>query len=393
MNEETELNLVDYLKVLYRQKKMIMILVFSATLIILIYTLLSPKIYQATATLLPTMDHKDGGLGMDLAKVSQFASGFISTPTTSTDLFLSMLKSRTMAEAVIDKFDLLNVYRIKSRELAIRKLQADTRISLSKEKVISIVVETPAPKLSADIANYYIEYLDLLNRTLSTTSARRNRQFIEQRLNETKTNLVKLEDVMEKFQTKHKTVSLEHQAKAAIDAAAELQSKLTAGEVQLQVMQNYLSSSNPDVIKQEMEVKELSRQIRRMEYGAKAVAKEYKDEGTTPVSNDERLNPAFVKMPGLGLNLARLTREVKVQETLYTLLISQFEQAKIQEARDTPTVQPLDKAVAPERKSKPSIRGNVMLAFFASALSSIFIAFFLDYLETVKKGKRKFSSS
>lgn len=384
--EPNEPNLFDYLKVLFRHRRTMAIVIVSALVITLIYTLLTPKIYQSTATLLPPMGQKDlGGFGgMDISKVSQFAG--ISTPATTTDVFMSMLKSRTLLDAVINKFDLMAVYQTKSRERAEKRLQGDTRISLSKEKVISISVDAPSPQLAADMANYYVDYLDELNRTVNITSAKRNRLFIEQRLNETRTNLVKLEDLMQGFQTKHKTVSIEEQAKSAIEAAAVLQARLTADEVQLQVLQSYLSPNNPDIIKLQLEIRELSRQLKKMEYGANSVAKEYQDEGVPPVFNNNPLNPAFVKMPGLGLDLARLTREVKVQETLYTLLVSQYEQAKIQEARDTPTVQVLDKAVAPERKIKPSLRGNLMLAFFASALFSIFLAFFLEYLKNLKKG-------
>ncbi|MHB8481637.1 MAG: GumC family protein [Nitrospiria bacterium] len=378
-----EPNLLDYLKILRARRKTMAGVVISALIITFIYSLLTPKIYQSTATLLPPVDRKELGLGIDISKVSQFTG--ISTPTTTTDVFMSMLKSRTMADAVIDKFNLLKVYDTKSRESARKRLQGDTRISLSKEKVISVSVEAPSPQLAANLANYYVEHLDELNQTVNITSAKRNRMFIEQRLNDTRGNLLKLEDLMQGFQTKHRAVSIEAQAKSAIDAAAELQGKLTAAEVQLQVMQNYLSPNNPDVIKLDLEIKEMARQLKKMEYGSKAVAKDYKDDRTIPPVNLDPLNPAFVKMPSLGMDLARLTREVKVQETLYTLLVSQYEQAKIQEARDTPTVQVLDRGIPPERKIKPSIRANLMLAFTASGLFSIFLAFFLEYFKSLRK--------
>ena len=284
-----------------------------------------------------------------------------------------------MADAIIDKFGLLSVYKSKTRDSARKKLQQDTKITLSKEKMITVTFEITSPQLAADIANYYLDYLDLLNRTVNVTSAHKNKLFIEQRLTETRTNLVKLEDLMQNFQTKNKTVSMEAQARTAVEAAAQLQAKLSATEIQLQVMQSYLSPDNPDVVKTELEIKELERQINKMEYG--------QNSASAGISTFNPFNPAFVKMPSLSLDLARLTREVKTQEALYTLLISQYEQAKIQETRDTPTVVILDKAVVPERRIRPSIRINVILALVASTLCSIFVAFFLEYLETLKKNK------
>jgi tyrosine-protein kinase Etk/Wzc len=377
VEEVKEPTLLDYLSVLKKHRRIMGWVIFVTTLSALIYSLVTPKIYQAAGTLLPPMDRRDSmALALDVSKLSQFAG--ISTPTSTTDIFMSMLKSRTMADAIIDKFDLLKLYKKKDHESARKRLQSDTKITLSKEKMITVSVEATSPQLAADIANYYLEYLDTLNRTVTVTSAHKNKLFIEQRLTETKANLVKLEDLVQNFQTKHKTISIETQAKTAIEAAAQLQAKLTATEIQLQVMQSYLSPDNPDVIKMELQVKEMERQINKLEYGKNSAA------GDT-ASTFNPLNPAFVKMPGLGLDLARLIREVKTQEALYTLLVSQFEQAKIQESRDTPTVVVLDKAVPPERKIKPSIRTNLMLALVASGLLSIFLAFFLEYLQTVKK--------
>ena len=386
MNSEP--NLLDYLRVLYARRILIVVLVVTATAASLILTLNTPKTYRATTTLLPSLENKEPGGLIDVGKISQLAGGIVSTPVTPTDLFVAMLKSRTMADALIDKFDLLKTYGTDSREIARGRLKEETRIAVSKEKVINITVETTSPQLAAELANYYTDYLDTLNSTLNVTAAKRNRLFIEQRLDETKATMAKLENALETFQTKHKTVSLEHQAKAAIDAAAELQAKLTAAEVQLQVMENYLSPNNPDVIKQRIEIREMERQLKRMEYGSKAVEKEYRNEDAASFQDGERLNPAFVKMPALGLDLARLTREVKVQDTLYTLLTSQYEQAKIQEARDTPTVQVLDKAIPPEHKSGPSIRGNLTRAFVGSAIVAVFLAFFLEYVIYLRKKQK-----
>lgn len=326
-----------------------------------------------------------GVMGMEFSRISQLTGGLLPAPTTPADLFVAMLKSRTMADAVVDQFDLMRVYEAEYRDQARRRLEDSTRLSVSKEKVISISVEDTQPQRAADMANFYVDQLDILSRTINLSAAKRNRLFIEGRLEDTKAQLATLEEALQTYQTEHKTVSLEQQAKSAIEAAAELQAHLTASEVELQVLESYLSPNNPDVIKKRLAIREMQRHLNRMQYGPMAI----ENDGVPFMTDGDALNPAFVKMPFLGLNLARLTREVKVQETLYTLLTSQYEQAKIQEARNTPTVQVLDRAIAPERKIKPSIRTNTLLAFVISAFIAVFAAFLREGIRNmVERSKR-----
>ena len=123
MNSET--NLFDYFQMFYKRRRMIITLVASVTLATLIRTYLSPKFYQATATLLPPLEQREpSALGLDVSKVSQLSGGLISTPTTTVDIFVAMLKSRTMADALVDKFDLMKVYQTSSREGAQKRLRA-----------------------------------------------------------------------------------------------------------------------------------------------------------------------------------------------------------------------------------------------------------------------------
>src|SRR5439155_26550887 len=116
-----------------------------------------------------------------------------------------------------------------------------------KEKVIKITVEAKNPSLAADIANYYVANLDRLNRTLNVSKAGQNRAFIERRMAETQVNLVKAEEALKDFQTHNKTVAVEAQSSAMIQAAAQIQAQVTAQEVQLQVMSGYLSPDNPEL--------------------------------------------------------------------------------------------------------------------------------------------------
>jgi tyrosine-protein kinase Etk/Wzc len=379
---EEEINLLDYWRVIWKRRWIIGGVWLSAVLAALVVSLLLPKVYRSTATLLPSLDSKDGaGLGA-LLSAAGGAAGAAQTlgislpgaPATPTDVFVAMLKSRIMADDVIKQFDLMRLYEAKTMDDARKALEDDTTIKVSKEKVITIVVEAKDPKLAADMANYYVSNLDRLNRTLNVSKASQNRAFIERRLAETQVNLVKAEEALKEFQTRNKTVAVEAQSKAMIEAAALIQGQITAQEVQLEVMSGYLSPDNPELSRLRTSLAELKKQLYLLESGKSG-------KGMLP---GDRLHPAMITVPALALEYGRLMRELKVQETLYTLLTSQYEQAKLAEARDTPTVQVLDPAVPAEKKSKPSIRLNVMIAGVLGLFLGIFLAFLLNYLERVR---------
>ena len=380
--QEDEVNLVDYWRVVWKRRRLIGGLFVSAVLTALVVSLLMPKIYESTATLLPSLESKDGGgLGALLAATAaggaaqSLGISLPGAPATPTDIFVAMLKSRIMADEVIKRFNLMDLYEAKTMQETRKALEGDTRITVAKEKVIKITVEAKSPPLAADIANFYVSNLDRLNRTLNVSKAGQNRAFIERRLTETQVNLVKAEEALKNFQTHNKTVAVEAQSKAMIEAAATIQGQIMAQEVQLQVMSAYLSPDNPELSRVHSSIEELKKQLYLLESGR----------GGKGMLPGDRLHPAMVTVPGLALDYGRLMREVKVQETLYSLLTSQNEQAKIAEARDTPTVQVLDPAIPAEKKSKPSIRLNMLIAGVLALFLGIFLAFFLEYLERMKR--------
>ena len=388
-SEEDEVNLLDYWRVIRKQRRMLIRLFCSAILLAMVVSLLLPKVYESTASILPQIDSKEGlgGLGSLLALSGSGGAGGAGAlaqglgitlpgmPATPTDIFTAMLKSRIMADAVIKQFDLMKLYNDKTMQDARKDLESDTKITVSKEKVIKVTVEAKSPQLASDIANFYVANLDRLNRTLNVTKSGQNRVFIEKRLVDTKANLAKAEEALREFQTKNKAVHLEAQGRAAIEAAAMIQAQISATEVQLQVMESYLTPDNPEVVRMRSGLGELKKQLALLEFGKSG-------KGQLP---GDRMHPAFITVPSLVLEYARLLREVKVQEALYTMLTSQYEQAKIAEARDTPSVQVLDQGVPAEKKSKPIIWLNMLIAGVLALFLGIFLAFFLEYLERVKR--------
>ena len=382
MNQQVdEVNLLDYCRVIWKRRWLIGGLFAASVLTSMVVSLLMPKIYESTASLLPSLDTKDGaGLGALLAAsgaggaVQSLGISLPGTPATPIDLFVAMLKSRIMADEVIRKLNLRDLYEAKTMQDTRKALEGDTKITVTKEKVIKITVEAKSPQLASDIANFYVANLDHLNQTLNVSKAGQNRAFIERRLVETQVNLVKAEEALKDFQTQNKTVAVEAQSKAMIEAAAMIQGQITAQEVQLQVMSSYLSPDNPELSRVRSSIEELKKQLYLLESG----------KGGKGMLPGDRLHPAMVTVPKLALDYGRLLRELKVQETLYALLTSQLEQAKLAEARDTPTVQVLDQAIPAERKSKPRILLNTIIAGVLALFVGIFLAFFLEYLDRMR---------
>ena len=223
------------------------------------------------------------------------------------------------------------------------------------------------------MANAFVDELDKINREVVVSSGRRMRIFVEKRLDDVKVNLAQTEESMKEFQEKFKAIKLDDQSKATIEAVGLIKGKLMAKEVELQTLLSFATSNNPQVEMLRAEIKALKKGIRELE-------------GTISDKTSDIVIPTS-KIPGLGLKYARLLREFKIQETLFELLTQQYEMSRIQEAKDSPTVQVLDRALVPEKRSKPKRKRIVILSVFLSAFLSIFLGFFLEYVARMKENE------
>jgi capsule polysaccharide export protein KpsE/RkpR len=344
------------------------------------------KIYESKASILAPKESASGAAGMVAALAASGANQFLGNilpPTGSNrDVFVAILKSRTMAHDMVDRFKLTEYYKTKYTEDAIKGLQGATDISVSKEGAISVTVEDKDPKLAADIANAYITNLDRLFAKLGTTDASRQRAFISDRLETTEKALRQAEEALKRFQESNKAIVVQEQAKSAVEEAARVKGAIVVGESQLEFLRTFATESNPQVVAQRRQVEEMKRQLAQMQYG---LGMELPSESRNPGEPRKEFYVSFAKMPGVGMEYIRLMRDVKVQETVHNLLMAQFEQAKINETKDMPTVQLLDKAVPAERKSRPKTVLNIAIAGTLSLFVGIFLAFFLEYAERMRK--------
>jgi uncharacterized protein involved in exopolysaccharide biosynthesis len=386
---EDEINLLDYWRVIRRRGWMILGLIFVSTLTAGYQSyFIATKIFEAKASILGPKESSGGtsGLAAALAASGQFFGGILPAGGTSRDTFVAILKSRTMAEELVSRFNLKEYYKAKLTEEAVNALQKSTAILVSKEGVISVKVEDKDPKLAASIANAYISNLDRLFAKLGTTEASRQRIFVQERLEKTEQALRRSEEALRRFQENNKAIVLQEQSRTAIDAAARARGEIAATEVQLEALRTYATEGNPQVVQLKRQIEEMKRQLSQMEYGR---GMDLPSTSANPGQSRGEFHVPFSKVPELGMDLIRLTREVKTQETVFNLLTAQLEQAKISEARDTPTVQLLDKAVPAERKSKPNTSLNLAIAGALSLFIGIFLAFFLEYLDRIQMQESK----
>ncbi len=366
---DEEINLLDYFSVINRYRGLIITLCVLSVLLAMIVSLLMPKTYESTVTILSPQGGSSAGGSLASLPELQSAMGIMGIgQKTSLDVFVAILNSRNMADAVIKRFDLLRVYKVKLIENARLGLKEATKISVGKKnELLSITIQDTDPERAAGIANFYASNLDLMAQSMALSQAQQARMFIEKRLKETEVRLREAEERSAGFKTQHELVEISEQAKASIEAAAQIEGEITASDVQLKVMQSYATTEHPDVSKLKLKIEQLRKQAGKMKSGKKS------------------MYIPFSETPRLGLDLTRLMRDLKIQETVFELLTQQHEHAKISEARDTPSVQILDKAVASAKKCKPKIRVNMMIAGTLSLFIGVFMAFFLEYLKRIKE--------
>jgi uncharacterized protein involved in exopolysaccharide biosynthesis len=376
--EKEKINLYSYLSIIVGYRRFILLNFLGVCVAVAILSLFLPSWYSANTTILPPQREKLGlGLVSSLAGgISEFGTS-MSLPlmVSPSDVIAAILKSRSVALAVIEKEDLMKTYHTKTKEDALRELFSHTEVKVTPEGLISLSFEDKDRVKAAGVANRFVEELDRVNRETNTSQAKNARIFIEERLVQTKKDLAKAEEDLRKFQEENKAVSLDAQMKASIEGAADLKAQMVAAEIELNLLSKNMSPSHPQILGLKSRINELKRQLDIWELGNPKEESEEK----------KILDVPFSEVPTLSLELARLVRKVRIQSSVFELLTNQYEQYKIQETRDTPTIQVLDKAFPPERRSKPKRTFLVGLAGVLSLVSSVVFVFGLEYFKKSKE--------
>jgi uncharacterized protein involved in exopolysaccharide biosynthesis len=374
--EETRTSLLPYLQLFWKHRRFLFRASLGACLASALIAALIPSRYHAITRLMPPDSQSMSGLGI-LAALSGGSmsgksglsgltglAGDLMGVKSSGALFVGIIRSESVQDRLVGQFNL------RKGRFGLSKLE-DARLYLAehtdvsedrKSGIISIGVTDRNPQRSAEMARAYVDELDRLVAQVSTSSARRERIFLEERLKTVKAELDSTAKNFSDFASKNTAIDIPAQGKAMVEAAATLQGRLIAAQAELSGLEQIYTSNNVRVRAAAARVNELQKKLNEVGGGD--------SQGNTKEADS--LYPSIRKLPVLGVTYADLYLQTKIQATVFELLTQQYELAKVQEAKEIPSVKVLDVAVVPTKKSGPprlliSLLG-AMLGFAAASI-------------------------
>jgi uncharacterized protein involved in exopolysaccharide biosynthesis len=363
--DSLDIPLAELLMALWHRRLWLARVIGLGILISIGIALLIPKRYTSTAQLMPP-DQQSLPSGSLLSAITGAGSGasmggLMRTPG---GIFIGILNSQTAQDDIINRFDLQRVYHCKLYIDARSILSNQTTIVEDRSSgIISISVTDRDPNRARDLAEAYVEELDKLVNSLSTSSARREREFLEQRLKSIKSDLDASSVALSQFSSRNATINPQSQGQALISAVSGLQGELITDQGELSGLKAMYSNDNVHVREARARIDELQSQLRKMgNVGGKV-------DGADQQSDE--LYPSIRELPILGVTYSDLSRQMAMQEGIYETLNRQYELAKVEEAKEIPPIKMLDEPQVPERKSSPHRLLIVLLGVLASAFAGI----------------------
>ena len=364
--ESEKIHFLEPFIVIAKRKSVVLWMTLGAGIASAIVSLFLPQIYTATTRVMPPQQSQSIASSMlgQLGPLAGAAGRDLGLRNPS-DLYIALLRSRTVGDALIEEFSLSSVYKTKRHLDAERQLENATEISAGKEGVISVSVSDRDAQRSADLANAYVLEMQKLTQNLAITEAGRRRLFFEQEVLKAARDLGDAELMLKKTQESTGIIQLDNQAKAVIESLSALQAQVASKEAQVQSMSTFATPENPELVRAQHELSALRSELSRVSVGQSG-------------------NMPFSKVPEAGLTYIRAVRDVKYRESLLELLTKQYEIARIDEGKDALVIQVLDKAQRPEARSWPHrsiiVLSVTLLAFFAS----IVCAFVFEAIDGAK---------
>jgi uncharacterized protein involved in exopolysaccharide biosynthesis len=377
----------EQLRLLWGRSRFFLRAVAAGLLVSTLIAFLIPKSYTSTTQLMPPDQQSTSGLAMMAAMASKGGGGLAGVAgdllgiKSSGALFIGVLRSQTSEDRLIEQFDLKKVYGTRLVIDARTKLDENTSISEDRKSgIITISVTDHSPQRAADIARAYVNQLNTLVTELSTSSAHRERVFLEERLKLAKQDLDDAVNQLAQFSSKNNTLDIQQEGKALLDAAGSIAGEMIAAQSQLEGLRQIYTDSNSRVRSLNARVGELRKQLEKLG-GTQASTAKGNSTLTEPVEDPSATKaggnlpyPTIRSLPLLGAKYADYYRRAKIQETVFELLTEQYELAKVQEAKETPSVKVLDPARIPEKKSfPPRLVIMVLGTFLAFGLSVVWV--------------------
>jgi capsule polysaccharide export protein KpsE/RkpR len=345
-----------YLRLLWEKRRLLSRVAAWALVLSAVVAFLIPNQYESSISIMPPDAMNSGGemlaalAGKASPELAAMAGGLLGMRGSGA-LFVDLFRSRSVQDNVVDKLDLQKIYHSRYKQDARKRLDSRTDINEDRKSgVISLTVTDQSPQRAHDIAEAYVAELNHLVSQVSTSSARRERVFIEQRLTAVKSDLEEAEKQFGAFASKNSALDIKEQTKAMVESAGVLQGQLIASESELQSLEQIYTNNNVRVRSLQARVDELKRQLQKLEGTDASLVL---NGGAPDAAHPDQMYPPIRKLPLLGVEWADLYRRMTIQETVYELLNRQYELARIQEAKEIPTINVVDPADVPQRKSSP----------------------------------------
>ena len=357
--EDRTLSALRTARLLWAQRRLLSKALLAGVLAGIVIALLIPSRYESTVQLMPPDNQSAGNLAMLASLASKSAGGMgmiagdLLGVRSSGALFVGILRSRTVEDRIIERFQLKRVYGIRYDEDARRKLSENSGAAEDRKSgIITLTVSDPDRTRAQAMATAYVEELNRLVAELSTSAAHRERVFLEERLTGVKKDLDQASHDLGEFSSKNAAVDVKEQARAMLEAAATLQGELIAAESQRQALETIYTPNNVRVREADARVRELKKELDKLG-GREDGTGTTTTTAPNAAADADPLYPSLRRLPLLGAQYADLFRKAKIQEAVFETLTQQFEIAKVQEAKETPSVKMLDDASLPEHRSFP----------------------------------------
>jgi uncharacterized protein involved in exopolysaccharide biosynthesis len=359
---DSEVSIIDLIIVIAKYKRVVLGITAAAAVVSGLVCLALPDVYKATTKILPPQQAQSGAAAL-LSQLGGVAASAASAAglKSPNDVYLGMLKSRTISDKLIRQYDLQKVYKASTLEKTRKILEENTVIATTKEGLINIDVEDRSQVLVAKLANSYVNELIELTKKLAVTEAGQRRMFYERQLEGAKDNLANAEMKLRGSLDAHGVVSVDADSRAILESAAKIRAQISAKEIQLNAMRAFVTSDNQAFKQAQEELRSLKDEAYRLGNG------QGENESSSRVDNKAD-----------GLQNIKLLRDVKYYQMLYELLAKQYEIARLDESKDSSLIQVLDVAQEPEQKAKPKRVLIVLMTSIFGLLFGIGTAFFLN---------------
>lgn len=373
MEQAKNSRISDYLYIIYKWKKFLFINLFIVTLITSVIVFLMPNEYRATATIMIPPDQSNfGGIASlfgGKASIANFGSRIFGTASTSEDLLLGILNSRTALLRVVKKFNLWEYYELpdSAEDRILKAFRGDIISTPNEFSMIEFGIINKDPELGASIANYMVALVDSLNIEYNISRAKNNRIFIESRYLKNVEDLRKAEDSLYKFQKKYGIVAVPEQLEVTVKAAAEIEAMLTKKEMEAFFIKQGFGETSPQYQGILAEINLLKSKVQELK-------------NSTGLSASSNVLFPFKQMPDISIQYMRNYREVEIQQAILEIVMPMYEQAKVEEQKSIPTIMVIDKAVPPQLKYAPKRSAIIAGIFFLFAFFLIPIVFIAERL-------------